>query len=360
MPLAPTAQREEKTPPLQTLEDLKKKKKGQKKKIKTEKNEDVESSDNVPTSETVKQGPGLEYEESPYVTSSSSGLGGLERSESDSADLSDENAKAQLAIDKPQERSKRSRNVAKTYAESDSSSEDVGDLYKGREIVGKNTWVLNGSEESEIDSTASYTSEDDSDRSEERSVASNLSVSDGDVDSELEHDSLDKQLDPVYAAQHSAVARQSLSPAGRNVTRENSRKISPAKLKYMITHGTLNEMQRSKPWEVIAEECGVTAPKEEIYQALKEAGIPYGDRLSPRPQAAPSTDQNALSVSRSLSSQASKSPSQNSGSSTILTTRDLELVVVAFQCLKPGCELEVSLNPCTLYGSDVLFWLLSR
>lgn len=128
----------------------------------------------------------------------------------------------------------------------------------------------------------------------------------------------------------------------------------------MVNHGTFKEVQRNSPWEVTAEECVVTGSVENISRALKQTGIPHGDRLDPKARAAPKEIQDVLSVPRRLSSQASKSFVQNSGSSTIkFTAREKELIIVAFQCLKNDRKSQVSLNPCILDGRDVLLLLLS-
>lgn len=339
MSLAPSAQRAEKTEPLRILEDLRK--------IKAEDNEAVETLDNELHSAHAKQEPDLDEEENLYRSSSSSELSELEDSESDAAPTSVENEEAQVAIDEPDERIKRRRNAAKTYTEPDLSSDDVGERQKGRRTAMKNTWALNGSEESEIDSMASYTSEGGSDSIDDESEASDFSQgiqgedTEGEMDTGLDDDSLDEHPDRVQSF-----------PLGRHDSEQGKRnKISKAKFEYMVTHGTLNEVQRSKPWEVIAGECGVTASLEDIAQALKQAGIPHGDRLGPKLRVAPDRAQDAASAPRSSSSQVSKSSTPNNGSSIIkLTARDLELVVVAFQCLKDDGTFQVSPNPYTMFG----------
>lgn len=331
MPLAPRAQRAGKTQSLQILEDLRK--------IKAEDNEAVERLDNELHSAHVKQEPHLDKKENSYGSSSSSELSELEDTGSDATPISGKNEEARPAIDEPQKRSTRRTNAAKTYTEPDSSSEDVGVRQKGRGIAVKNTWALNGSEESEIDSSASYTSEGGSDSSGNESKVSTFSQgiqgeeTEGEIDAGLDDDSLDEHSDRLESF-----------PLERHDNEQGKRnRISEAKFKYMVTHGTLNEVQRSKPWEVIAEECGVTASLENISQALKQAGIPHGDRLRPRLRAAPSRDEDGVSVPRSLSSQPSKSSTQNSGSPTLkLTARDLELVVVAFQCLKDRRTFQIN------------------
>ena len=50
--------------------------------------------------------------------------------------------------------------------------------------------------------------------------------------------------------------------------------ISKSNLKYMLRHRTLNEVNKHKPWDVIARECGVNAPLNEISAALEQAGFP--------------------------------------------------------------------------------------
>ncbi|KAL2046892.1 hypothetical protein N7G274_000910 [Stereocaulon virgatum] len=58
-------------------------------------------------------------------------------------------------------------------------------------------------------------------------------------------------------------------------TAAKSRKaISKSNLKYMLRHRTLNEVNKNKPWDVIARECGVNAPLNEISAALEQAGFP--------------------------------------------------------------------------------------
>ena len=97
------------------------------------------------------------------------------------------------------------------------------------------------------------------------------------MDAELDADSLDEHSNRVQSF-----------PLERSVGEQGKRsKIPKAKFKYMVTHGRLNEAQRRKLREVVAEECGVTASLEDISQALKQAGIPYGGRLGPAAHASP-------------------------------------------------------------------------
>ena len=48
--------------------------------------------------------------------------------------------------------------------------------------------------------------------------------------------------------------------------------VSHEEAKYMAKHKALNALNRAKSWEVIAQECGMTAPLNDITQALERAG----------------------------------------------------------------------------------------
>ncbi|CAD6588000.1 MAG: hypothetical protein ASARMPRED_003370 [Alectoria sarmentosa] len=48
--------------------------------------------------------------------------------------------------------------------------------------------------------------------------------------------------------------------------------ISREEAKYMARHKALNASNRAKPWEIIAQECGITAPLNDITEALERAG----------------------------------------------------------------------------------------
>lgn len=69
-----------------------------------------------------------------------------------------------------------------------------------------------------------------------------------------------------------------------STTAENSQKpISQSQLKDMLRHRTLNDTNRSKPWEVIAKELSVDAPLNEISKTLEQLvpGILYTDTGAP-------------------------------------------------------------------------------
>lgn len=70
-----------------------------------------------------------------------------------------------------------------------------------------------------------------------------------------------------------------------STTADNSKKtVSKSQLKDMLRHRTLNETNRSKPWDVIAKECRVDAPLNEISKTLEQAGFPsilYTDTGAP-------------------------------------------------------------------------------
>lgn len=172
--------------------------------------------------------------------------------------------------------------TAETFVESESSSDDVKEHQRYREIEAKNTWALSDSEES--DSMVSNTSEDSSYSSGTESEASDFShgIKTGEIESDV-HDALDEE--------------------------------------------SLDEIS--------------------------------GRAYDPKPRAAPNRDQGAPSVRRRLSSQASKSPTQNSSFSNIrLSPHDPELFTIAFKCLKDERRFQVGSNPCTPYGRNVPFRLL--
>ena len=323
---------------LQILEDLKKIK------VEIEGSEVVENVNNTPQIVPGGTEHNLDEWEDAHESSSSSELSEPEDSGSDTALTSVKYEGSHLEIDKPQERSVRIRNVAKTYIEPDSSSEDVGQRQKGRGIVMKNTWAVDLSQESDIDSTASCTSDSTEDSAGEKSTESEFSMGKGEDGFELEYDSPSEQFDARHPTQRGKLARRLRSTAGRKTNSENG-KISQAKLKYMITHGTLNDVQRSKPWEVIAKECGVTASLEHIFRALKQAGVSYDDRLGLKPQLPTNREHDTLSVSRSSSPSLSTSSTHDDDSADIkLTPRELGLIIVAYQSIKDGCKFEVRPN----------------
>ena len=60
----------------------------------------------------------------------------------------------------------------------------------------------------------------------------------------------------------------------REVERPSEPKVAVSKdeAKYMAGHKALNASNRAKSWEVIAQECGITASLHDITQALRRAG----------------------------------------------------------------------------------------
>ena len=335
MSLTPNARSTGMPNSLQLLDDLKKIK------VEIEESEVVENFDD--TSQVVPGETEYDLDEGgdTHGSSSSSELSEPEDSGCDTALTSVKHEGSHLGIEKPQERSIRTRKVAKTYIEPDSSSEDVGERQKGRGMVVKNTWAVDLSQESDIDSTASYTSDSTDDSVEEKSTESEFSMGKGEDGSTLEYDSPSEQLDAVHPTKRGKRARRLRSAAGRKKHSENG-KISQAKLKYMITHGTLNDVQRKKPWEVIAKECGVIASLEHIFRALKQAGVSYDDRLGLKPQLPQNRDHDTLSASRSSSPLSSTSSTHDHDFTTIkLTPREWDLIIVAYQSIEGGCKLEV-------------------
>lgn len=71
-------------------------------------------------------------------------------------------------------------------------------------------------------------------------------------------------------------------PVQHSPTAEKPR-ISQSQMKDMLRHRTLNDTNRSKPWEVIAKECSVDAPLNEISKTLEQLvpGILYTDTGAP-------------------------------------------------------------------------------
>ena len=73
-------------------------------------------------------------------------------------------------------------------------------------------------------------------------------------------------------------------PPDNNVAGNSKQPISESQLKDMLRHRILNETNRSKPWDVIAKECRVDAPLNEISKTLEQAGFPsilYTDTGTP-------------------------------------------------------------------------------
>ena len=73
-----------------------------------------------------------------------------------------------------------------------------------------------------------------------------------------------------------------------HMARKSKKPISKSLLKYIYRHRTLNDTNRSKPWDVIANECGVDAPLNEISLALEQAGYPVILSTGKEPPISPS------------------------------------------------------------------------
>ena len=75
-----------------------------------------------------------------------------------------------------------------------------------------------------------------------------------------------------------------LRPLDSTAAEGSKQPISESQLNDMLRHRTLNETNRSKPWDVIAKECRVNAPLNEISKTLEQAGFPsilYTDTGAP-------------------------------------------------------------------------------
>ena len=72
--------------------------------------------------------------------------------------------------------------------------------------------------------------------------------------------------------------------AQNSTTAEKSQKsVSQSQVEDMLRHRTLNDTNRSMPWEIVAKECGVDAPLNEISRNLEQRvpGILYTDAGAP-------------------------------------------------------------------------------
>ena len=75
-----------------------------------------------------------------------------------------------------------------------------------------------------------------------------------------------------------------VTPLDSTAAESSKKPMSESQLKDMLKHRTLNETNRSKPWDVIAKECRVDAPLNEISKTLEQAGFPsilYTDTGAP-------------------------------------------------------------------------------
>ena len=84
-------------------------------------------------------------------------------------------------------------------------------------------------------------------------------------------------LAPVTVVQRKPSTPTSASEGTTQQSRpaaKSRKSVSKSQLKYMLRHRTLNEVNKHKPWDVIAQECGVNAPLNEISAALEQAGFP--------------------------------------------------------------------------------------
>ena len=116
-----------------------------------------------------------------------------------------------------------------------------------------------------------------------------------------------------------------------STTAEKSKKpISKSQLNDMLRHRTLNDTNRSKPWEIIAKECRVDAPLNEISKTLEQAGLPsilYTDTGAPifvaNPASSAATSSHTASVSLYDPSHASSDPVSSKAPTLPATAVDL-------------------------------------
>ena len=130
----------------------------------------------------------------------------------------------------------------------------------------------------------------------------------------------------AVTAQHSSTAEKYKKP------------ISKSQLKDMLRHRTLNDANRSKPWEIIAKECKVDAPLNEISKTLEQAGFPsilYTDTGAPifvaNPASSAVTSSHTASVSvydpKHGSSDPVSSKARTSPASAIDLTKDTDRTI---------------------------------
>ncbi len=122
----------------------------------------------------------------------------------------------------------------------------------------------------------------------------------------------------AVTAQHSTTAEKYKKP------------ISESQLKDMLRHRTLNDTNRSKPWEIIAKECKVDAPLNEISKTLEQAGFPsilYTDTGAPifvaNPASSAVTSSHTASVSVYDPKYASSDPVSSKAPTSTATAIDL-------------------------------------
>ena len=170
-----------------------------------------------------------------YGSSSSSELSELEDSDLDAPLIAFGNAGGR-------------RDTAETSVKLERSSEDVKERQRGREIEAKNTWALSDSEISDTDSLASRTSEDSSDSSATESEASDLlhGIRIEEIESDVDGAPDDESLDEISERAQDLPVRRLDSDYGKRG------KIAKVKTKHVTDHGTSTEVQRSKPWEIVA------------------------------------------------------------------------------------------------------------
>ena len=134
-----------------------------------------------------------------------------------------------------------------------------------------------------------------------------------------------------------------------NPAEKSKKPISKSQLKDMLRHRTLNDTNRSKPLDVIAKECGMDAPLNEISKSLEQAGFPtvlYTDTGAPifvvNPASSAITSSHTAYVSLNDSKHASSDP---------LSSRTPTSTDTAIDLTK---ETDKTISPSPPRGSQIL------
>ena len=136
---------------------------------------------------------------------------------------------------------------------------------------------------------------------------------------------------PITRKKPSMPTHASLGATHQGQTTARPRKaISKSQLKYMLRHRTLNEINKHKSWDAIAQECGVDAPLNEISQALEQAGFPgilYTPTGAPifvsNPASSAATSQSSIAYVSSYPSNSAASPATDRTTPQLATPVDL-------------------------------------
>ncbi len=134
-----------------------------------------------------------------------------------------------------------------------------------------------------------------------------------------------------------------------NLAEKSKKPISKSQLKDMLRHRTLNDTNRSKPLDVIAKECGLDAPLNEISKTLEQAGFPsilYTDTGAPIFVANPASSAMTSSPTAHESLNGSKHASSDPVSSKAPTSTDTAIDLTK--------ETDSTISPSPPRGGETL------